>query len=199
MKKESKIQIGDDVIFNKQRGNVIGAIGDKWIVQCQYSTYTCESKDLTNLKDRREVHGLDQFKFDKKTQALLFEQIVSCGIYMGRTPIKITGCSTQYSSWRDAKDDDPIRVMMAEGGSQMFPKNQVQILEDINAFANPDNYIEGVIVDESTGEALESVMINVEDYTSSTGEAGPVRILRKAGDEQEIDTVPKAILKTLSV
>lgn len=198
MKPAHKIQIGDDVIYDKKRGSVIGAIGEQWIVQCQYATYTVDSKDLTPLGEKREVYGYDQFKFDEKTQSLLFEQMVGCGIFMGNTPVKITGCNVKYSDWRDAKPEDQIKVMV-ESATQFFPKDQIRILEDVNSFANPDNYIEGVIVDEESDEAVENVMINAEDYTNTVGDADSVRILRKVAGETELSTFPKALLKTLSV
>jgi hypothetical protein len=198
MKPEHKVQIGDDVIYDKQRASVIGAIGEKWIIQCQYSTYTVESKDLTALKAKRDVYGYDQFKFDEQTQNLLFEQMVSCGIYMGNTPVKITGCNVKYSDWRDGKDDTQLRILI-EGSTQFFPKSQIRIFEDINDFANLDNYIEGVIVDEEDEKAVENVLINAEDYTSTVGDAESVRVIRKVNGESELETIPKAWLKTLSI
>jgi hypothetical protein len=199
MREEPKIQIGDAIIYDKKKGYVIGAIGEQWIIQCQYSTFTVNEKDLTSLKKRREVEGLDQFKFDEKTQGLLFEQMVQCGIFMGRTPIKTRGCAVKYSEWKKAKDDDHVKVLV-ETEIQMYPKANVKVLEDVNSFANPENYIEGVVVDEETDEAMESVMINVEDYTAGIGDADMVRILRKdPSGEPQLDTLPKALLKTLSV
>ena len=198
LRPEQKIQIGSEVIYEKQRGSVIGAIGDKWIVQCQYSTYTVDSKDLTNLAERREVYGLDQFKFDDKTQKVLFEQMVKCGVYMRNVPIRTQGCHVKYSEWLNAKDEEPVRVLV-ESKTQMFNKSQIRILEDINSFANEGGYIDGVIVDESTGEAIESIMINVEDYTAATGDAGMVKVIRTMDGEPVADTLPKAILSTLSV
>lgn len=198
MKPAPKIQIGDTVIYKKQKGYVIGAIGEEWIVQCQYSTYTAKSSELTSLMNKGNVYGLDQFKFDDKTQKVLFEQMVSCGIYMNNVAIKTQGCHVKFSDWSNAKPEDPIKILV-EGSIQMMQKNNVRILEDINDFANPENYIEGVIIDESTGEAIESVMINVSDYTSSIGDAEMVRILRKQDGEPQLDTIPKALLSTLSV
>ena len=198
MKPEHRVQIGDDVIYDKQRASVIGAIGEKWIVQCQYSTYTVETKDLTSLKAKRDVYGYEQFKFDEQTQSLLFEQMVRCGIFMGTTPVRTMGCNVKYSDWRDAKDDTQLRVLV-EGATHFFPKAQIQILEDINDFANLDNYIEGVIVDEADEKAVENVLINAEDYTNSIGDAESVRVLRKVDGKSELETIPKSWLKTLSV
>ena len=192
-------QIGDTVMFNKQKGYVIGQTGDgDFLVQVQGSSHKVKPSQVKVLGAKIETLK-PPFKFDKVTQKVLFEQWVKCGIYMDRVPIKINDCYVRYSDWNDAKELDSINVIV-EGQANMLQKNQVQILENIDSFANLDNYVEGVIIDEQTDEALENVQINIIDYTESIGDAEPVRIIRNVNtNDPQVDTVPKAILRTLSV
>ena len=60
-------------------------------------------------------------------------------------------------------------------------------------------FVEGVIIDESTGEAIENVLINVIDYTQAVGDTDEVRIIKEINGEQMISSAPIALLKTLSV
>lgn len=195
-----RMQIGDSVIYEKKKGFITGAHGDNWIVQCQFQTFWAKTNQLTSLETKTKVVGYDQFKFDKKTQELLFEQMVKCGIFMNNIPIKLNGCYVNYADWKKAKDDDHIQIMV-ENQTTLYEKSIIRIIEDVNSFANPANYIEGVIIDERTDEAIENVMINVEDYTNGLGDADPVRILRieEESGEEMTDTIPKALLRTLSV
>jgi len=196
-------QIGDTVIFDKNKGYVIGQTNDgDLLVQVQGSSHKVDPKKVKSIGKKPEVME-PQYKFDKVTQQnlttkTLFEQYVKCGIYFDRTPVKINDCYIKFNEWQDAKDDDKLS-MIVEGSNMIMPKNQIKILEDINDFGNPDNYIEGVIVDEESGEALENVLINVIDYTQSIGDSDGVRIVKNVNDEQVISYVPAAILKTLSV
>lgn len=192
-------QLGDSVMYKKMKGFITGAIGEQVIVSVQNSTYTCDinSKDLKVLGQRNDVVK-PPFKFDAETQKVLFEQYIKCGIYMGSVPIKTSDCFVKYSDFRDAKSDDKINIMV-EGSLSIMDRSNIKIYEDVNEFANPENYIEGVIIDEANEEAIENVMINVEDYTDGYGDASPVRIIRGKGNTSELDSLPKALLKTLSV
>lgn len=201
-KKKSKLnesaQIGDTVIFNKQKGSVIGQIGDDLIVQVQGSSNYAKQSDVNVVGAKVETLK-PPFKFSKETQKLLFEQYVRCGIFMENTPIKTTDCFVRFSDWKDAKDLDPVNVII-EGQSTLLNKDQIRIFEDANNFANLDNYVEGVEIDESTGEAISNIQINVIDYTEAIGDADPVRIIRAGnGTEPTTDTVPKATVRTLSI
>ena len=191
-------QIGDDVIFNRQKGSVIGQIGGDLIIQVQGSSHMAKPGDVQVLGAKVKTMA-PPFKFSKETQKLLFEQYVRCGIFMDTVPVKTSNCYVRYSDWSEARDQDPINVVV-EGQANMMSKGLVRIFEDVNNFGNLDNYIEGVIIDEATGEAVENVSINAIDFTEAIGDADGVRIIRGGqGDEPVTDTVPKASLKTLSV
>ena len=191
-------QIGDTVIFNKQKGNIIGQTGGNLIVQVQGSSELVNPSEVKVMGTKVETIK-PPFKFSKETQKLLFEQYVKCGIYMGQSPIKTNDCYVRYSDWTEASNSDQINIVV-EGQLTLLPKEQIKIFEDINTFANLDNYIEGVIIDEVSEEALENVRINVVDYTEAIGDADPVRIIRGGeGEDPGTDTLPKARLRTLAV
>lgn len=194
----SQPQLGDDVMYDKQKGSVIGQIGNDLIVQVQGSSYRTNPKNVKVLGAKVETLK-PPFKFSKETQELLFEQYVKCGIFMGDVPIKTSNCYVKYSDWNKSKNEDSVNVMV-EGQNNILNKNQIKIFEDINDFANLDNYVEGVIIDETTEEPIESVQLNVVDYTEALGDAEPVRIIRGGNDvDPHTDTVPKGMLRTLSV
>ena len=194
-------QVGDTVIFNKQKGNVIGQIGNDLIVQVQGSSHFAKPNEVKVKYSLTPSNITTQppYKFSKETQKLLWEQYTRCGIFMGNIPVKASGCYVRYSDWNDAKDDEPINVVV-EGQLSLLPKNQIKIFEDVNNFANLDNYVEGVQIDETTGNVTSNVRINAKDYVEALGDADPVRIIR-GGDEENpsVDTVPKALLRTLTI
>lgn len=195
-------QIEDTVRLNKEKGFIIGQIEGKNLVMVQGNTYLVDDKDLTEYKKKVDLATLKvphMMKCDEETQKLLFEQMVRCGVYMGNVPVKLTDCFVKYSSWEKAKDDQQVKVLI-EGNTSFLPKSQVRIFENLDDFANPDNYVPGVIIDEASEDALENVLINAIDYSGAIGDADAVKIIRKSPEGvQEIQTMPKASLRTLSV
>jgi hypothetical protein len=193
------IQIEDKVILNKERGYVTGEFDGKLIVMVQGSTYLVDPKELKEYDKKPEPTLLPPMKFDEVTQKLLFEQFVRCGVYHGNVPIKMNDCYVRYNQWEAAKDDQQIKVMV-EGNVTFMPKSQVRIFEDLNDFANEDNYIPGVIIDEGTGEVVENILLNAIDYTAALGDADAIRIIKlNLAGEQEFQTAPKAMVRTLAV
>jgi hypothetical protein len=194
-----EVQILDKVRYNKDRGYVTGEIEGKVIVMIQGSTYLVDPKDLKEWNNKPDLTTQPHMKFDEQTQKLLFEQFVRCGVYSGNIPIRLTDCYVQYSHWEKADDDRMIKVLV-EGNATFLPKSQVRILEDINDFANEDNYVPGVLIDEATEEVIENILVQAIDYTDAIGDADSVRIIRKTPEgEQEIQTVPKSMVRTLAI
>ncbi len=192
-------QIEDTVRLNKQKGFIIGQIEGKNIVMVQGNTYLVDDKELTEYRKRMDLTTLPHMKFDEETQKVLFEQYVRCGIYMGNVPVKLSDCFVKYSSWEKAQADQQVKVLI-EGNTSFIKKSQIRLFEDLNDFANPDDYVPGVIVDENTEDALENVLINAIDYTNAIGDADSVKVIRKTpAGTQEMQTMPKVSLKTLSV
>ena len=192
-------QLLDKVRFDKSRGYVTGQMGDKMIVMVQGSTYMVDPKDLKEFNKKPDLTVKPHMKFDEKTQKLLFEQYVKCGVYERNVPLRLNDCFVKYSQWEKAKPDQQIKLIV-EGNFVFMPKSQVRILENINDFASEENYIPGVIIDQSSEQALENVLINVIDYTNAIGDADSIRVIRETPEgEQEIQTVPRSMVKTLAV
>lgn len=198
-KLNEEVQVLDKVIYDKARGYVTGQIDGKMIVMVQGSTYLVDPKELKEFNKKPDTTLKPPMKFDDKTQKLLFEQFVKCGIYQGNIPVKIQNCYVRYDHWKDARLDEQIKVIV-EGNTSFIAKEQIRVFEDINDFANPDNFVPGVLVDQGNGAALENVLVNVIDYTNTIGDADSVKVIREAPTgEQEIQTVPKAMVRTLTV
>jgi len=193
-----EFQILDKVYYNKERGYINGQLDGKFIVQVQGSTYMVDPKDLKEFHKKPDVVTEPHMKFDDQTQALLFEQYIRCGVYMGNVPIRLNECFIRYDHYAKAGDSDQVKVII-EGSTIFLPKSQVRILENINDFANPDNFVPGVIVDE-TGQAIDSVLVNAIDYTQAIGDADEVKIIMKTQEgTQEMQSMPKYKVRTLAV
>ena len=194
----NEAQVGNEVMIDGKRGNITGQTSDgQFIVQIQGSTEFAKANDLKVIGGTVETVK-PPYKFDEKTQKVLFEQFVKCGIFVGNTPVKTNNCFVKYSQFKDANDDDKLNVIV-EGQLTMLPKNEVKLLEDENSFANPEEYIEGALIDETTEEVVENVLVNAIDYTNALGDAQQVRIIRNYETEPTTDSAPKAIVRTLAV
>jgi len=197
-------QILDEVTVDGKKGNVVGIMSNgDLLVQIQYSTKQVAPNKVKVVGEKQVEITKPPYKFDKVTlQNLttksLFEQYVKCGIFMGNTPVKVSNCFVKFNEWNDAEDEKPVNVLV-EGRTSILPKSQIRILENINDFANPDNFVEGVLIDETSGEALENVLINVTDFTQAVGDTDEVRIVKNANGTQEVSSAPVALLRTLSV
>ena len=115
------------------------------------------------------------FKYDKNTLKGLYEQMVRAGMFMNNTQITPNDCYVKYSDYKDAKDDDDIRLVI-EGQATYAAKKYIRVLEDVNEFANPADYIDGVEV-ASDGHTLRQLKINKKDYETGVGSSAPVRVL----------------------
>lgn len=203
MGKLNEAQIGDKVLLGKERGYLIGQTSDgQWIVQIQGSTKFARDKELKVLR------GLAQntpntkallINFDEKTQKLLFEQYVKCGIFYKAVPIRTNGCYIRYSDYLKSTPGTNVNILV-EGALNIVPRDQVRVLEDPQDFANPQDYVEGVEVNTQTGEATANIMIHAGDYSSTIGDADPVRIIRGIDSDSPVfGTLAKGQIRTLSV
>ena len=195
--KLNEVQLGSSVKVNGKKGFVVGQIGDDLLIQVQGSTSLVNKKEIKGESTVAEVKP--PFEFDKETlqnitTKSLFEQYVRCGIYAGTVPVKLDKCFVKYSDWQNGQNDTVLNVMV-EGKNVLLQKNQVKILEDVNDFANEEGYVDGVIIDEMTGEAIDNVKVNAIDYTSAIGDADPVRIVGMTGPA----TMPRSRVRTLTV
>lgn len=192
-------QVGDKVIYDGKRGYIIGqAQNGDWLVQVQGSANFVNPKDVKVVGIKAKTMELP-YKFDEKTQKVLFEQFVRCGIFMGNTPVKTNNCYVKYSQWRDAKLNENVNVI-SDGELNMMPKENVRVFEDPNNFANPEDYVDGVEIDPNTDDAVANILVNAIDYSKAIGDADPVKVIRgPESPDPQLDTLPRALVRTLSV
>lgn len=198
-KQLNEAQIGDKVLLGKERGYLIGQTSDgQWIVQIQGSTKFAKDKDLKVLRGlAQNVTVKPPINFDEKTQKVLFEQYVKCGIFYKSVPVRTNGCYVKYSDYLKSTPD--INVLI-EGVLSIIPRDQVRVMENPQDFANPQDYVEGVEIDTQSGEAVDNIMIHAGDYSSSIGDADGVRIIRGMDGENPVfGTLAKEQIRTLSV
>ena len=193
------LQILDKVRYDNDHGYIIGQIEGKLLVQIQGNTHLVDPSKVREWAKKPDLTTKPHVKFDEKTLKVLFEQFVKCGIYHGNVPVRLNDCFVRYSSWEKATPEQQVRVLV-EGNTVFLPKSQIRILEDLNTFANPDNYIPGVLIDELSGEAVENILVDAIDYTNAIGDADQVKIIIETPTgEQEFQTAPKAKIRTLAV
>jgi hypothetical protein len=200
-KQLNEAQIGDKVLLGKERGYLIGQTSDgQWIVQIQGSTKFAKDKELKILRGLAQNAVVKpHMSFDEKTQKLLFEQYVRCGIFYKAIPIRTNGCYIKYSDYLKSTPGTSVNILV-EGVLNIIPRDQIQVMEDPQDFANPQDYVEGVEVNIETGEAIVNIMVHAGDYTSSIGDADPVRIIKGIdGDSPVFGTLAKGQVRTLSV
>lgn len=192
-------QVGDKVIYDGKRGYIIGqAQNGDWLVQVQGSANFVSPKDVKVVGIKAKTMELP-YKFDEKTQKVLFEQFVRCGIFMGNTPVKTNNCYVKYSQWRDAKLNENVNVI-SDGELNMMPKENVRVFEDPNNFANPEDYVDGVEIDPNTDDAVANILVNAIDYSKAIGDADPIKVIRgPESPDPQLDTLPRALVRTLSV
>ena len=194
-----ELQLHDKVKYDKQTGFITGEINGKFIVMIQGRTYLVDPKELKEYSPKPEITTKPHMKFDEETQKLLFEQYVKCGIHQGNIPVKTNRCFVRYDQWENAREDQQVRVSV-EGIVTYVPKNKIVIYENVNDFANPENYVPGVLIDQVTEEATQNILVNVIDYTSALGDADSIRIIiQNDMGEQEFQTAPKSMVRTLSI
>ena len=191
-------QIGDKVIYNGKRGYIIGqAQNGDWLVQVQGTADFVDPKKVKVVGMKAKTMELP-YKFDEKTQKVLFEQFVRCGVFMGNTPIKTQNCYVKYSQWKAAQLHENVNVM-SDGELNIMPKENVRVFEDPNDFANPEDYVDGVEIN-AEGDAVENILVNAIDYSKALGDADPVRIIRgPETPDPQLDTLPMASVRTLAV
>lgn len=192
------VQVGDTVRLDGEKGFVIGEIDGKIIVQIQGNTKYVDPKKVKQNTVKEKLTTKPHMKFDDNTLKLLFEQYVKCGVFMGNIPVKTRDCYVKYSSWNNANPEQQVKVLV-EGSPVFVPKAQIKIFEDINNFANEEDYVPGVIIDEETETVLENILLHVGDYTQALGDADAVRVIKGEGEAQELQTLPKSMLRTLAV
>ncbi len=178
--KKEYIQLLDVVSYDKQKAFVVGQLscGD-FIIELSKNGQTIQVKESElKLLVGKAPGNIQQFKFDKETQKVLFEQLIKCGIFMNNVPIKTNNCFVQYSDWLDAKDNENINVII-EGTVNLFPKSHIQLFEDVNDFANVNDLIPGTIPDyeNSLGGGRRKVWVKLDSKQNSIGGADEIFVI----------------------
>ena len=197
--KEAELNVYDWVkCGDKFTGQIIAKQADgNFIVSVNGSTVICPESYLTPLYPRIDAVDVP-VKFDMNTLKALHEQMVQAGMFMNNNRITSNDCFVKYSEYKDAKDEDDIRLVV-EGQTVYASKKYVRVLEDENSFANPDDYIDGVEVS-SNGDILRKVKINKKDYETAVGSSAPVKTLVNCETEEcKLIQLPKGSLLLQSV
>ena len=122
-----------------------------------------------------------------------------CGVYMNNVPVKTHNCYVNYAEYKAASDNDNVNVLI-EGEKTLLNKSCVRVFESEDEFANPSDYVEGVLINPETGEAVKNVLINAPQYTSSYGEADEINILvDDENNQRQLMKVAKGLLKTTAI
>ena len=186
----------DSVEFKGKRGTIQAVHPDGTLtLMVEGMTVDCsprEVKIITNRVDTMDV----PVKFDPKTQAALYEQYVNCGIFQGGIRVTAADCMVNYAEWERKKDFQNVAVIN-EGNRILVPKKNVKIFEDVNDFANLDEYIEGVHM--NGDQAVANVLLNAVDYANATAGNTPIRVLINIDTDPKLVQLPKDSLRTLAV
>ena len=183
---------------NNLTGQIIAKQADgNFIVSAYGSTVIC-SPDSVKLVAPRPDTVDAPYKYDKNTLKGLFEQMVQAGMYMNNNRITPSDCYVKYSEFMNAKDEDDVRLVV-EGETLYANKKYIRVLEDVNDFANPADYIDGSEIS-SQGDVLRSVKINKKDYETAVGASSPVRVLVGCETDQcKLIQLPKGSLLLQSI
>ena len=188
-------------IQGKGKGKVVGvhANGDIIITTGDGSTIVTKPQKVTKIVKQKIDSPISVLKFDSKTLKALYEQAVRCGVYMNNVPVKTHNCYVNYAEYKAASDNDNVNVLI-EGEKTLLNKSCVRVFESEDEFANPSDYVEGVLINPETGEAVKNVLINAPQYTSSYGEADEINILvDDENNQRQLMKVAKGLLKTTAI
>ena len=195
------IQITDNVTVDGKRGQVTGVHtnGNLIVAMGNGSTITVIPQKVKKVLKQTSKSPISLLKFDEKTLKALYEQAIRCGVFVGNTPVKIHNCFVNYAEYKKAGDNDQIHVLV-EGEQSLFNKSNIRLFENELDFANPSDYVEGVIINPETGEAVQNVLIHAHQYTSSMGTADEINVL--VDDEtgqRNLVKIAKGLLKTTAI
>ena len=183
---------------NNLTGQIIAKQADgNFIVSAYGSTVICSPDSVKPVTPRPDTVDAP-YKYDKNTLKGLFEQMVQAGMYMNNNRITPSDCYVKYSEFMNAKDEDDVRLVV-EGETLYANKKYIRVLEDVNDFANPADYIDGSEIS-SQGDVLRSVKINKKDYETAVGASSPVRVLVGCDTDQcKLIQLPKGSLLLQSI
>lgn len=138
------------------------------------------------------------YKFDPKTLKGLFEQHVHCGMFINENQITPNNTFVKYSDFISAGENDEIPIYI-DGQRTLVNRKYIRIMEEVNDFANINDYVEGEEVS-AEKSALRNILFNFNDYQSAEGSSDPVRVLVKTdSDDYTLIYLPAGSIKPVKM
>ena len=187
----------DTVEFKGKRGVVQSVNADGTLtLMVEGMTIDCSPREVKITTSRVDTMKAP-FKYDPKTLAALYEQWIPCGIYQSGVRVTADTCAVNYAEYERKKDYQNVTVIN-EGARILIPKKNVKLFEDINSFANIDDYIEGVYL--NGNQASSNILINAVDYSNALAGNEPIRcIVDLESEKPRVVELPKDTVRTLAV
>ena len=187
----------DTVEFKGKRGVVQSVNADGTLtLMVEGMTVDCSPREVKITTNRVDTMKAP-FKYDPKTLAALYEQWIPCGIYQSGVRVTADTCAVNYAEYERKKDYQNVTVIN-EGARILIPKKNVKLFEDVNSFANIDDYIEGVYL--NGNQASSNILINAVDYSNALAGNEPIRcIVDLESEKPRVVELPKDTVRTLAV
>ena len=187
----------DTVEFKGKRGVVQSVNADGTLtLMVEGMTVDCSPREVKITTSRVDTMKAP-FKYDPKTLAALYEQWIPCGIYQSGVRVTADTCAVNYAEYERKKDYQNVTVIN-EGARILIPKKNVKLFEDMNSFANIDDYIEGVYL--NGNQASSNILINAVDYSNALAGNEPIRcIVDLESEKPRVVELPKDTVRTLAV
>ena len=182
-----------------QKGQIIGKLpmSDNFIVNVNGHTIEASPKSVKMVTEKPDTLPAP-YKFDPTTLKALFEQFVHCGMFINENQITPNNTFVKYSDFINAKNDEDITIVI-DGQRTVANKKYIRIMEEVNDFANVNEYVEGVEISGS-GATLRNILFNISDYSKAAGSSAPVRVLvTDENNEQILIYLPAGSIKPVEM
>lgn len=181
-----------------QKGQIIAKLpmSDNFIVNVNGHTIEAPAKTLKLATDKPDTVACP-YRFDPVTLKTLFEQYVHCGMFINENQITPNNCYVKYSDFINAKDNEDLTIVI-DGQKSAANKKYIRIMEEVNDFANVNDYVPGVELS-NNGVELRNILFNINDYNRAEGAASPVRVIITNNDKQILDYLPVGSIKPIDM
>ena len=182
-----------------QKGQIIGKLpmSDNFIVNVNGHTIEASPKSVKMVTEKPDTLPAP-YKFDPTTLKALFEQFVHCGMFINENQITPNNTFVKYSDFINAKNDEDITIVI-DGQRTVANKKYIRIMEEVNDFANVNEYVEGVEI-AGSGATLRNILFNISDYSKAAGSSAPVRVLvTDENNEQSLIYLPAGSIKPVEM
>lgn len=182
-----------------QKGQIIAKLpmSGNFIVNVNGHTIEASPKSVKMVTEKPDTLPCP-YRFDPVTLKALFEQYVHCGMFINENQITPNNTFVKYSDFINAKDNEDITIVI-DGQKTVANKKYIRVTENVNEFANVNEYVQGVEVTES-GAELRNILFNITDYTHAAGTTTPVRVLvTDENNEQTLIYLPAGSIKPVEM